>query len=130
MVTRNLTSPLTPVALRRSVTASNADFLPRYWPTVYEISKLSKFRDKTARKTLNAIDGLYLFAEAFRGSDDLDELLWLEDADGLKIILDGFFNAERTAPFVTVLTSLSMACGKQFRIHDFGEPRVVVLQPG
>ena len=102
VVSRNLTSALVPLSLRRSVVISDANALPRYWPTVFEASQLSGLKDKTARRTLNAIDGLYGYAEDLYGKDCLDELLWRQNADEIGAILEGFFNAGETAPFKMV----------------------------
>src|SRR3546814_15314046 len=95
MPVRNLTSPLTPPSLSRSLAVSPGLGLPRYWATVHAIQRCAGLADKTARQKLNAVDALYRCAAELLGQDRLDQLIAELRTGEIGIVLDAFFNAER-----------------------------------
>src|SRR3546814_8219423 len=95
MPVRNLTSPLPPPSLSRSLAVSPGLGLPRYWATVHAIQRCAGLADKTARQTLNAVDALYRCAAELLGQDRLDQLIAELRTGEIGIVLDAFFNAER-----------------------------------
>src|SRR3546814_5083093 len=95
MPVRNLTSPLPPPSLSRSLAVSPGLGLPRYWATVHAIQRCAGLADKTARQKLNAVDALYRCAAELLGQDRPDQLIAELRTGEIGIVLDAFFNAER-----------------------------------
>jgi hypothetical protein len=92
MTIRNLTFPLTPPSLSRSLAVSPGLGLPRYWATVHAIQRCAGLADKTASEKLNAVDALYRCAAELYGHDRLDQLITDLRADEIGMVLEAFFN--------------------------------------